>query len=120
MSNVVQELIKKHACRDMSAQVTFNQLRVNYRSRVRMMSWGAHAFTSIPSDHKGSDFGLRFAVQGRNHKGHVYVFLAADDTYTVVLTTMLGKEKSVHTGIYCDELNERINQLVEYDGSQRF
>ena len=58
--------------------------------------------------------GFRFAVQGHHHKGHVYVVLAYDDTFTIYYTTLKGVIKDIQCGIYIDQLIEVIDRKVEY------
>lgn len=65
---------------------------------------------------------LRFKVNGRIFKGLVYVVLTGRDDYTIVLVKPHRRTKlrgawdeivSVTEGIYCDELAEKVDRLVE-------
>ena len=71
-------------------------------------SWGAHAWTV----HK--DMFLRFKVNGHHHKGHVYIVLGWDDTFTVYFTTTMGKIIDKKEGVYVDVIVEVIDKKVEY------
>ncbi len=69
--------------------------------------WGAQAWTT----HK--DKFLRFKSNGHLHKGHVYIILGWDDTFTVILTSVKGKVISVSEGVYVDVLVPTIDRLIE-------
>lgn len=71
-------------------------------------SWGARAWKV----HK--DMFLRFMVSGHHHKGHVYIALAWDDTFTLYFTTSRGKIVDKMVNVYVDELIDRIDKRVEY------
>jgi len=85
-----------------------NELFKNIRNLVKVWSWGAHAWRTLESK------GLRFAVQGHHHKGHVYIVLAWDDTFTIYYTTRQGKILDKQTDIYIDVLIDTIDKKVEY------
>jgi len=70
-------------------------------------SWGAHAWVV----HK--DQLLRFKVNGRKHKGHVYIILGWDDTFTLYFTTSRGTIKEKMKGVYVDVLVPTIDRYVE-------
>lgn len=69
--------------------------------------WGAQDWTV----HK--DKFLRFKSNGYLHKGHVYIILGWDDTFTVILTTLKGKVISIDEGVYVDVLVQTIDRRVE-------
>ena len=75
---------------------------------VKSMSWGSHAWRTINST------GLRFRVQGQHHKGHVYIILGWDDTFTLYFTKVNGEILEVKENIYVDVLIETIDNFVEY------
>ena len=52
-------------------------------------------------------------VSGHHHKGHVYIVLAGDDTFTLYLTTSKGTIKKIVEMVYIDELIDRIDVEVE-------
>lgn len=81
-----------------------------YKNLARLRTvwcWGAHAWTH----HK--DKFLRFKSNGFLHKGHVYIILGWNDTFTVILTTVKGKVLSIDTDVYVDVLVETIDKRVE-------
>jgi hypothetical protein len=69
--------------------------------------WGAQAWIH----HK--DKFLRFKSNGYLHKGHVYIILGWDDTFTVILTTLKGKVISIDENVYVDVLVQTIDRRVE-------
>jgi hypothetical protein len=79
------------------------------RRLQKVWSWGAHAWRTIDKTK-----GFRFATQGHHHKGHVYVILAWNDTFTIYFTSRQGKIKDVKTDIYIDMLVDTIDRYVEY------
>ena len=81
----------------------FNALR-----RLRTVwAWGAHAWV-----HHKDQF-LRFKSEGFLHKGHVYIILGWDDTFTVILTSVRGKVISIDEGIFVDMLVQTIDRRIE-------
>jgi len=89
--------------RSMNPHELFNSMK----KLMTVWSWGAHAWTA----HK--DMFLRFKVQGRLFKGHVYITLGWDDTFTLYFTTTHGTIKEIKEGIYVDVLIETIDRIVE-------
>ena len=79
----------------------------NLRRLQTVWCWGAQAWTV----HK--DKFLRFKSNGFLHKGHVYILLGWDDTFTVVLTTLKGKVISIDAGVYVDMLVNVIDRRIE-------
>ena len=75
--------------------------------RIVVWSWGAHAWTTH------EDKFLRFMVQGRLFRGHVYITLAWDDTFTLYFTTSRGTVKQIITDVYIDCLVDIIDTTVE-------
>jgi hypothetical protein len=94
----------KIGCREFNPVEIINHIR----PLMKVWSWGAHAWRTIGNK------GFRFAVQGHHHKGHVYVCLAADDTFTIYFTSRKGTIKDIKTGIYVDMLIDCIDRYVEY------
>ena len=82
-----------------------NAMRSGARNTV--WSWGAHAWMV------NKDLWLRFKVQGHHHKGHVYIVLAWNDTFTVYYTTSRGKIVDKREEVYIDELVQVIDKRVE-------
>ena len=89
--------------RSFDPQELFNALR----GLNTVWCWGAQAWTA----HK--DKFLRFKSNGYLHKGHVYIILGWDDTFTVILTTLKGKVISIDENVYVDVLVETIDRRVE-------
>jgi hypothetical protein len=84
-------------------------------------SWGATKFRAvrenqiqgINEDYLG---GLLFYVRGMKHKGHVFVSLALNDTYTVTVGNVVKgqmKIKKQVNDVYFDELGDIIDELIE-------
>ena len=77
-------------------------------------SWGVEKLVNY------YDKGLIMLVNGRHHKGVVYIRLSWDDTYSYfLLNPDLSVKKESHN-VYFDELQERLDKDVEYiDGYVR-
>lgn len=82
-------------------------LSVLSHNRITFYSWGAHAFKNF------SNRVLRFKVNGRHHKGHVYVVVNGSDLYDVYLTTTRGNIVREMKDIYFDELQMRVDNAIE-------
>ena len=91
------------------------------RDVIKVMSWGAHAWTATPSSvvRDGVDGALQFRVSGRKFKGIIEIALMPSDTYRVTLFRLL---KSAPNGvkivgtmddIYCDVLTDVIDRRIE-------
>jgi len=118
-------------CKEIRAQLSWKGWNV-------VGSWGAHGWTDMgstlhintPIDGKPDTRSipcracLRFKVQGRVHKGFVYVVLTGSADYTIILTQQkrrcAGNNWWAHEivvsetpMIYCDELAETVDRLVE-------
>jgi hypothetical protein len=81
----------------------FNSIR-NHRI---VWCWGAHAWTAH------EDKFLRFKSEGYLHKGHVYITLGWDDTFTIIYTTLKGRVLDIQEGIYIDMLIDSIDRKIE-------
>lgn len=79
------------------------------RGNMTVWSWGAHAWTKNEENTM-----LRFTVNGHHHKGHVYITLAWNDTFTVTLTSNRGNVKHSMENVYIDMLIDVIDDKVEY------
>jgi len=78
------------------------------RDTVVTMSWGFH------SPKNWENKGLLFKVNGALHKGFVCITLGWNDTYTVtLLNNQYNLTQEPITDIYCDELQYRVDILVE-------
>ena len=91
-------------CRD------FDQIElINAIARtIKSMSWGSHAWRTIKNN------ALRFKVQGRHFKGHIYIALAWSDTFTIYFTKVNGEIIDKKENIYIDQLIDVIDKKVEY------
>ena len=89
--------------RSFDPQELFNHIR-----KLQIVwCWGAQAWTAHEEKF------LRFKSNGYLHKGHVYIILGWDDTFTVILTSMKGKVISVDEGVYVDMLIDTIDRRIE-------
>lgn len=103
--DIYDKLIEEHYGRGFSPKVTYNQLYTD--SRIIVGSWGAHEFQSVYGK------ALIFKVNGAIFKGTVFITLAYDDTYTVCLISEGVEVGEAKKGVYCDELTNTIDLLVE-------
>lgn len=107
-----------------------SQLRTGQQSRIRMMCWGVTGLTGMKKE--GTLGTLKFKVNGMKFKGYVYISLNGSDTYDIEfvkikrkkdeeLSKLYGKTKFKEyaetekelNGIYCDQMNEVIDNYVE-------
>ena len=84
-----------------------------------LMSMGANKFNWIKETQKYSG-GLSFEFQNTSKikKGRIHVQLTWSDTYTVVLIGIDWKKEKVFKivdDVYCDQLSETLDRLVETD-----
>lgn len=86
---------------------TMRQLSYGFERKVKVMSWGSHAFKNL--DGKG----LLFKVKGHKHKGYVLISLDWTVTHTIDFIATNGEVKKRITNVYFDELTERIDEYVE-------
>lgn len=100
------------------ANTILDQIRAT--DRMALWAWGAKDFVALGgSDDKVGEVslgGIQFKVNGMKHKGTVIVKLMANDTYTVVLGKVWKGEwklKSSTDDVYCDNLMEVIDGLIE-------
>lgn len=78
------------------------------KNSMKVWSWGAHTWVMK------EDMWLRFKAEGHHHKGHVYIILAWNDTFTIIYTTLKGKIVDINTEIYIDMLIDTIDKRIEY------
>ena len=74
---------------------------------IKVMSWGTNSYAALDK------YTLRFKVQGRLHKGFVTVALTVMDDYNVKLLDELGKTVKTVQHVYCDNLTDVIDGMVE-------
>lgn len=91
-------------CREFNPVEIINVIR----RTIRSWSWGARDWRTIGNK------GFRFAVQGHHHKGHVYVSLAYNNTFTLYFTSRQGTIKEIIDNVYIDMLIDTIDKFVEY------
>lgn len=91
-------------------QDTFNPSEtMGWLTRNRNMYWSWGVSKKINFENKA----LVLKVSGHHHKGYVIITLAFDDTYTVSLVQTTGRVKETIEGIYCDCLQEFIDNKIE-------
>ncbi len=89
---------------------TPDQLMIVFNSHPNIVgSWGSHDFQFVAMDENNY---LKFSVEARRHKGQIYVFLHANDTFEIYFVKK-GKIESVLTEIYIDEIISRIDEKIE-------
>ncbi len=77
------------------------------------MSWGFQKPQALPKDEDIT--GLIFIVNGNHHKGFVLITLAWNDTYTLrFLDTDYKEIKDTEEMVYCDELQVRVDSVIEH------
>lgn len=120
------------------AQTILTQLTYGQANKVRTMSWGMNTL-QFGVDKKENLGFLRFKVQGYKFKGIVKISLEFNDTYKVEfikmkrkkneeLSELYGRTKYDTTAevehtmemVYCDELNEKIDNYVEKQNNYTF
>ena len=102
------------------AQTILEQIRALTPGPV-FWSWGPSAFKAVKENqilgiNENYLGGLLFYVRGMKHKGHVFVSLALDDTYTVTIGNVVRgnmKVKKQVNDVYFDQLGEIIDGLIE-------
>jgi hypothetical protein len=100
------------------ANTILDQIRAT--DRMALWAWGAKDFMALNgSDDKAKEVslgGVQFKVNGAKHKGTVVVNLMANDTYTVTIGSVRKGEwkvKTITDDVYCDNLMEIIDGLIE-------
>ena len=102
------------------AQTIIEQIRTVTPGAV-FWSWGPSAFRTVRENqiqgiNENYLGGLLFYVRGMKHKGHVFVSLALNDTYTVSIGNVVKgqmKLKKQINEVYFDELGAIIDELIE-------
>ena len=70
-------------------------------------SWGPHAWRIMNRKQ------LRFKVDARRHKGHVYIAVNSFDLFDIFLTTLKGRVVKEIKNIYIDNLIRVIDNEIE-------
>ena len=76
---------------------------------LAMMCWGASNFTGF-GESEDQRAALKFHVQAEHFTGEVSIVLSWLDTYVV------GIGEHEYTDVYCDQLTELIDNVVELKG----
>lgn len=74
---------------------------------VIVQTWGAHYW------YRMSPNILRFTVDGRHHRGHVYLITNQSDLFDIFITTNRGTIKHKFEDIFLDSLVDTIDEVVE-------
>ena len=69
--------------------------------------WGSHNWTKM------SDNVLRFNVQARRHKGHIYVAVNGLDLFDIYLTTSHGRIVKTFNDVYLEDFLGVIDNEIE-------
>ena len=75
---------------------------------ITVRTWGANSYTKM------SKYLLRFKVQARRHRGHIYIAVNGLDLFDVYLTTLGGKIKKEFKDVYIEDLINTIDKEIEY------
>ena len=87
---------------------TMNELVRTLARLQTVWSWGANNWVRINQNC------LRFTVQGRHHRGHVYLVVNFADLFDVYLTSNRGTVKKTIESVFVDDLVDVIDAEVEY------
>lgn len=104
-------LNKKNELYETLVQREFNPnetLQVLQHNKQIYWSWGVEKLVNY------YDKALLLIVNGHHHKGVLVITLAWNDTYSFHLINDNGTIKETVTDVYFDELEERIDQKIEY------
>ena len=94
----------------MDAKETMSQLYAG--GKMKVWSWGLHNVISFINDKKEC-YAIKFTVQGRKFKGHIYIVLNGSDLYDIYYCSTHGNIKMIDNDVYCDMLTEIIDNKVE-------
>ena len=101
------------SCRSLNVQELMQLLMLNMSM---FWSWGVQRTKVV--DNTANPKMLRLTVNGRHHKGHVYIFVNGMDLFDVYLTSRQGTIKVIQTDLYFDQLanwiDEKIERIPEY------
>lgn len=87
---------------------TAETLQVITHNKTVYWSWGVEKVVNY------YDKALLLIVNGHHHQGFLVITLAWNDTYSFHLINDNGTIKESVTDVYFDELQERIDQKIEY------
>ena len=89
-----------------------DQLMIVFNSHPNIVgSWGSHLFQFIRVESHENNY-FKFSVEARRHKGQIYIFLHANDTFEIYFVSQ-SKIVGFMNEIYIDEIIERIDERIE-------
>lgn len=97
---------------EFNALETLSQIRCCNDYTLMFFSWGVSDIGFL-SGTKENTKGLCFRVRGKLFKGWVHIALDYNDTYIVSFISTQGNIKKTLENVYCDELTEKIDEIVE-------
>jgi hypothetical protein len=92
------------------AKVTLSHVYAG--GKMKVWSWGFNNVIVHVNKAKQC-YALRFTVNGRHFKGHIYIVLNPMDLYTVYYCSNQGNIKMIDEDLYCDQLTEVIDEKIE-------
>ncbi len=82
-----------------------------------LMSIGANRWGTLPQTKENAGgFGFRFQNTSKIKKGQIKIYLAYNDTYTVIMDAIDRENQKIHQevkDVYCDQLNTTLDNLAE-------
>ncbi|SEC65802.1 hypothetical protein SAMN04489761_3420 [Tenacibaculum sp. MAR_2009_124] len=100
-----QKFMNEYSEREFNPNETLQWLKANISI---LWSWGFQDAMNLMNK------GLIFKVNGYHHRGWVLITLAFNDTYTVrFLNHKYEETKEKEENVYCDELQDRIDTVIE-------
>ena len=87
--------------------------QIQYPNKVIFFSWGAKGFTMGQSNDEFKEPCLMFKVKGMKFKGYVHIFYNWADYYRVEFVSTHKNLKNVVDMVFCDNLQEVIDEYVE-------
>ena len=101
---VTLEILKPLCEREFEVKDT---LKLLTHSGAIYWTWGVSKLTNVANK------GLLMKVNGRHHKGYVFITLGWEDLYKVYIISTHGNIKQTYEGIYFDMLVETIDDRIE-------
>lgn len=105
---------KAKQCRNLNV----NELLYVLRSNIMMFfSWGTSRYTV---DNRNDVRMFRMQVNGRKHKGFVYIFLNGLDLFDVYLTDFNNVIEKIGSDLYNDMIRDWIDENIEKQSNYQF
>lgn len=104
MKDLLNVIKENGGCREFDPNETILWLKSDL---TKFRCWAPHNFINLKNK------GLLFNVNGMKHKGYVLIVLNGLDLYNIILLNKSKGFESVHKDVYCDQLNEFIDNLIE-------